>query len=259
MRGIYNYGNTCYFNAAIQALAHCPQLSMLFYNDINYNCEITNEYKKILKELFKDETSPVNPRGLLHAFKNKFPEFNNLNQHDSAEVIFKLIDVFEKSVGKELITDIFNCEIIQETKWIDNVKKNSILKSSYTIIDLYVDDNSDLYNLIKKNNAQSEILDYKDDYGRIFNAVKTNSFSKFGKIISFSFSMYEEKYKISIPMKFEGRTLFSCIIHNGVANSGHYGILVKNVNWYIIDDCSVSEIKLDESEISGSFYMAFYR
>ena len=120
MRGLYNLGNTCYFNTAIQCLAHVPPLTQHFFDtDLSRcQCDITKEYQKIVHYLFiKGETKPVSPSDLLGAFRVRFPRFDPGRQHDAQEVVLLLIDVFEESLGKEFITDLFNGDESQETAW----------------------------------------------------------------------------------------------------------------------------------------------
>ena len=98
MRGLWNLGNTCYFNTAVQCLAHVPPLTKHLFSIQPYtgSCEITREYQKIVRALFiKGETAPVSPSDLLGAFRNRFPQFASNEQHDAQEVILHLIDVFE--------------------------------------------------------------------------------------------------------------------------------------------------------------------
>jgi hypothetical protein len=80
------------------------------------DCEITKEYRSIVRKLFsKSEVGPVDPSPLLGVFRTRFPDFANARQHDAQEVIICLIDVFEKSLGKEFIKSIFNGEETTET------------------------------------------------------------------------------------------------------------------------------------------------
>jgi len=77
-------------------------------------------------------------------------------------------------------------------------------------------------------------------------------------VIMFTFAMYERKYKIEIPLTFEGKSLFAVVLHMGIQWGGHYAMAVKRYDkWFIKDDDSVREIS--EPPTSGSFYMACYR
>jgi len=259
MRGLWNLGNTCYFNTAIQCLAHVPALSRHFFL-VPYEgpCEITREYQKVVKKLFlKDHTDAVSPSDLLGAFRVRFPSFANSGQHDAQEVILHLIDVFECSLGKEFITDLFNGEETQETIYPGGVSQ---VKSQFTTLILDVNEPTTLGDLLKDRAEPSAIGDYTDASGNTHHvAAVRNKISSWPKIISFSFSMYDYKFPIEIPFNFEGRNVFACILHQGAKSGGHYAVLVKrNGKWYIKDDGSVQEVPQIEI-LRGDFYMAFYR
>ena len=117
MRGLVNLGNTCYFNTAIQCLAHVPALSKhLFLNDYEGTCALTKEYQKVARQLFlSGKDDPVLPDKLLNEFRTKFSSFAGGGQHDAQEVIVCMIDVLETSLGKDIIQEIFNGVEVQET------------------------------------------------------------------------------------------------------------------------------------------------
>lgn len=271
MRGLFNLGNTCYFNTAVQCLAHVPPLTKhLFSADLsNSECTITKEYQKVVKQLFiHGKTDPVNPRELLDAFRGRFPDFANSGQHDAQEVILHLIDVFEQSIGKEFITDIFNGEDSQETVYPTGI---STIKTPFTTLILDVSEPVHLNDLVKHREEYTGIKGYTDNDGVTHNvAAIRNKVATWPKIISFSFSMYDYKFPIEIPHGFMGRKLFACVVHSGVQYGGHYSLLVKRRTedpegsgvfkdkWYAKDDESVHEINMP-SQLRGQFYQAWFR
>jgi len=261
MRGLCNLGNTCFFNTAIQALVHCAPLTTHLFSIDPYEgqCEITKEYQKIAHELFlKDrDTVPVNPSALLEAFRARYPRFANLDQHDAQEVVLLLIDVFECSLGRDLVTNIFNGEETQETLWSEG---SSTVKNSFTTIILDVKEPCKLEALMDERVEPIYIQNYKDDAGKTHGtATIKRTVSRWPTITCFSFSMYDRKFPIELPVTFEGRRLFSAIIHAGVQRGGHYALLVRrHGTWYIKDDETVRELPTIEI-FRGEFYMAFYR
>jgi ubiquitin C-terminal hydrolase len=258
MRGLFNLGNTCYFNTAVQCLAHIPALSRhLFLNDYEGPCEITREYQKVAKQLFlSGKSDPVDPRALLAVFKTKFSAFADGGQHDAQEVIVCLIDIFEKSLGKEFITEIFNGEEIQETVFPGGVSKRSEI---FTTLILDVNSETDLVTLLKEREKHVGISDYIDENGNKHNvAAIGRRVIKWPKILCFTFSMYSRKFPIEIPTEIYDRKLFAVVLHSGMMFGGHYAIAVKRYGkWYIKDDDTVSE--LNEPPRKGPFYMALYR
>lgn len=258
MRGLVNLGNTCYFNSAIQCLAHVPALSKYMFL-ISYDgpCAITREYQRIAKQLFlKDGKDPINPSQLLDEFRKKFPHFANSSQHDAQEVIVHLIDVFEHSLGKQIVQSIFNGEEIQETTYPDG---SSTTTTTFTTLILDVNSNSKLEQLLEERLRHSIISDYIDSCGKKHHvAAIQRRIHKWPDVIMFTFAMYERKYKIDIPLEFQGKKLFAVVLHMGIQWGGHYAIAVKRYDkWFIKDDDTVREIS--EPPTIGSFYMACYR
>lgn len=260
MRGLYNLGNTCYFNTAIQCLAHVPPLTKHFFS-INLDsctCQITLEYQKVVRQLFlKDRTDPVSPSDLLGFFRVRFVNFANAGQHDAQEVILHLIDVFELSLGKEFIQDIFNGEDAQETVYPSGM---STVKTPFTTLILDVTEPCRLQDLIEDREDHRGLEGYTDNTGKTHNvAAVRNRIVKWPKVISFTFAMYEYKFPIEIPEEFQGKKLFACVLHQGISRGGHYALLVKRFDkWYIKDDDTVREIPKIEI-FKGEFYQAWYR
>jgi len=259
MRGLWNLGNTCYFNTAVQCLAHVPPLTKHFFdNEYEGPCDVTKEYQKIVKQLFlKGKTDPVSPSDLIGAFRIRFPDFADGQQHDAQEVILHLIDLFEHSIGKEFIMDLFNGTEAQETMWEDGM---STIRTPFTTLLLDVSEPCRLNDLLEDRIEPIPIENYKDERGKTYEAAMVrNRIEKWPKFISFSFSMYDYKFPIEIPLEFEGRKLFACVLHQGHKNGGHYALLVKRFDkWYIKDDESVREVPQIQS-LRGEFYLAFYR
>ncbi len=260
MRGLYNLGNTCYFSTAIQCLAHVPPLTRhFFFTDLtNCPCDITKEYQKVVKQLFvKGETKPVSPSDLLGAFRIRFPQFDPMRQHDAQEVVLLLIDVFEESIGKEFITDLFNGEEVQEISWKGGSSK---ITNPFTTLILDVSEPGRLQDLIDDRQKAILIQNYKQEEGTEHaEAQVTRGVARWPKFINFSFSMYDYKFPIEIPFEFEGRMLFACILHMGHKQGGHYALLVRRYNkWYIKDDETIHEVP-DILNMKGEFYQAWYR
>lgn len=260
MRGLWNLGNTCYFNTAVQCLAHVPPLTKHFFSLEPYTgpCEITREYQKVVRALFtRDKTEPVSPSDLLGAFRVRFPQFASNQQHDAQEVILHLIDAFEKSLGKEIIQDIFNGEDAQETVWSEGM---SITKTPFTTLILDVTEPCRLEDLLKDRQEERSLEGFVDDDGKSFAvAAIRNKVMKWPRIVSFSFSMYDYKFPVEIPFEIEGRKLFACVLHQGAQRGGHYALLVRRFDkWYLKDDENVREVPHIKT-FKGEFYQAWYR
>lgn len=254
-----NLGNTCYFNAAVQCLAHVPPLSKFLLAAEPYDgpCDITREYQKVVTELFTSgKFDPVNPKALLHAFRTRFPAFEGGAQHDAQEVIILLIDVFEKSIGQKFIKSIFNGVETQETVYPGGISKKN---SEFVTLMLHPDGPTSLEGLVQKRLKHVGIEGYEDDTGKKHHVAAVRQVvTTWPRVFGVTFAMYNNKFQIEIPQEFEGRKLFAIVLHHGIQWGGHYALAVRRFDkWYIKDDETVSEI--NEVPKTGPWYMAWYR
>lgn len=220
MRGLKNLGNTCYFNVAVQCLAHVPTLAQqLILHDYTGLCAITFEYQKVIRQLFiKGVDSPVDPSDLLGAFREIFPEFEEKIQHDAQEVVIKLMAVFEKSLGMKCFNGTEDGQLM-------------------TTMIIPVTEPSSLEDLLEGNKVTT-----------------------WPQVTSFTFVMYDHKFPVILPFENNGKRLFAVIMHKGHLEEGHYALLVKvHDKWYIKEDSIVYEIPYSIELMRGEFYMAFYR
>jgi len=260
MRGLWNLGNTCWFNTACQALAHVPPLTKHFF-DVPYEgpCNITREYQKVVRQLFvRGKTDPVSPSDLIGAFRARFPSFVVGQQHDAQEAVLLLIDVFEESLGKEFIQGLFNGEEVQKTIWDSGCSE---VRTPFTTLLMDVNEPCRLQDLIDDRKEPVILEGYTDNQGKTHaSAAVERKVARWPKFTSFSFSMYDSyKFPIELPFEFKGLKLFACIMHQGHRNGGHYALLVRRYDkWYVKDDCTITEVPSIDI-LKGEFYMAFYR
>jgi ubiquitin C-terminal hydrolase len=259
MRGLVNLGNTCYFNTAVQCLAHVPPLSKFLFEADPYDgpCDVTREYQKVARQLFlKDVDGPVNPGTLLAAFRTRFPAFAGGAQHDAQEVIVLLIDVFEKSIGQKFIKSIFNGQECQETVYPGGVSKKT---NEFVTLILGPNEPTSLEKLVEARLKHTGIEGYVDDSGQRHHVAAVRTVvTQWPRVFGVTFSMYDQKFPIEIPQEFQGHKLFAAVIHQGIQWGGHYALLVRRWDkWYIKDDETVTE--LNEVPKCAPFYMAWYR
>jgi hypothetical protein len=135
----------------------------------------------------------------------------------------------------------------------------STVKTPFTTLVLDVSEPCRLQDLIDDRLEEQPIEGYMDSNGKTHEmAAVRHRVSKWPRIVSFSFSMYDYKFPIEIPFEFEGRKLFACVLHQGVQRGGHYALLVRRFNkWYLKDDETVKEV--EPTNFKGEFYQAWYR
>lgn len=109
--GLYNLGNTCFFNAAVQCLIRVQPLtaymmSPSFEKQLNVNNplgsrgEIAMAYRNFLMDICSGTTKPRNPRNLKNAIGSKYRIFANYSQQDPQELLNSLLDGIHEDLNQ---------------------------------------------------------------------------------------------------------------------------------------------------------------
>ncbi|XP_051954700.1 ubiquitin carboxyl-terminal hydrolase 20-like [Xyrauchen texanus] len=110
LTGMKNIGNSCYMNAALQALSNCPPLTQFFLDcsglvRTDKKPALCKSYQKLISELWhKKRPSYVIPTSLFHGIKLVNPMFRGYAQQDTQEFLRCLMDQLHEEL-KEALTD----------------------------------------------------------------------------------------------------------------------------------------------------------
>lgn len=107
LTGLQNLGNTCYMNAALQALSNCPQLTgfMLDCSSFISKQGLAKAYLRLMRDMWSDRRpSYVVPSGIAQGIKKVCPAFKGYSQHDAQEFLRCLLDQLHEELKDAVIT-----------------------------------------------------------------------------------------------------------------------------------------------------------
>jgi ubiquitin C-terminal hydrolase len=273
MKGIYNIGNSCYLNSALQMLFNSDDFKIITKGTIIEN--IINNYYNCLNYYNPSEIK------ILVAKNNKL--FNNTDQQDSYEFMIYLFDVLDKILSNNSLSNnnslnimsilynkfgiqtTFNikCKMINCNKESNNISTELFLQLPIT------DDLSDSYRKYK----MIERLENDNAYSCINCKMKTTArrntiTSKWPDNLiivlkRFDHLMRKDNRKVNIPLNWRhGYKLKGGIIHLGNYGGGHYIYYgEENNNWFIANDTNISSISNIEDFMNNNgatSYMLYY-
>ncbi|XP_072296762.1 ubiquitin carboxyl-terminal hydrolase 33 isoform X2 [Eucyclogobius newberryi] len=108
LTGLKNIGNTCYMNAALQALSNCPPLTQFFLEcgalvRTDKKPALCKSYQKLVSDLWhKNRPSYVVPTSLFQGIKAINPMFRGYSQQDSQEFLRCLMDQLHEELKEPL-------------------------------------------------------------------------------------------------------------------------------------------------------------
>ncbi|XP_037296928.1 ubiquitin carboxyl-terminal hydrolase 20 isoform X2 [Manduca sexta] len=111
--GLQNMGNTCYMNAALQALSNTAPLTSYFLEcaaavavlAADKKPGISRAYQKLIKEMWSRRSRGyVVPNGILYGIRNVHPMFRGYHQHDTQEFLRCFMDQLHEEL-KEPVWD----------------------------------------------------------------------------------------------------------------------------------------------------------
>uniref|UniRef100_A0A3B3SA57 Ubiquitin carboxyl-terminal hydrolase 33 n=1 Tax=Paramormyrops kingsleyae TaxID=1676925 RepID=A0A3B3SA57_9TELE len=109
LTGLKNIGNTCYMNAALQALSNCPPLTQFFVDcgglvRTEKKPALCKSYQKLVCDLWhKNRPSYVVPTNLFQGIKTVNPMFRGYSQQDSQEFLRCLMDQLHEELKEAVV------------------------------------------------------------------------------------------------------------------------------------------------------------
>lgn len=101
--GLYNLGNTCYMNSALQCLVHIQVFTNYIIKGefkVQSGLKLTNEYRNLLKSMISNSKKgiPTNPKLFKKLLGTLNDQFKGFDQQDSSEFLHFILD----SIHEEL-------------------------------------------------------------------------------------------------------------------------------------------------------------
>ncbi|XP_043838502.1 ubiquitin carboxyl-terminal hydrolase 20 isoform X2 [Dromiciops gliroides] len=112
LTGLKNLGNSCYMNAALQALSNCPPLTQFFLEcgglvRTDKKPALCKSYQKLVSEVWhKKRPSYVVPTSLSHGIKLVNPMFRGYAQQDTQEFLRCLMDQLHEELKEPMAADV---------------------------------------------------------------------------------------------------------------------------------------------------------
>ena len=244
MKGIYNIGNSCYLNSALQMLFNSNGFREIINNTV---------FEKIIENY--DNSNIFNPMDIKKIVSNSHNMFANTDQQDSYEFIIYLFDVLDKLLGKNnKLYDKFGikttinikCKISICEKESDNVSTELFLQLPITD-ELDLSDSYRTYKSVEKLENDNAYFCEKCNK-KVLARRKTITTKWPDNLIivlkRFDYNMRKDNRNINIPLNWRhGYKLKGGIIHMGSYGGGHYIYFgEENNEWFIANDSHISKI-----------------
>lgn len=241
MKGLLNFGNSCYFNAAIQCICQIPVLSNYFIlNKYKGSCPFILELRDIIKLMWIDKSEIIiNHNKLFILFKKRYKQFDNYLQHDVQEAIICILDILDNDIPlikEEMYANVDKLVVYPNGK--------SITTEKYLIHFIYpTDTHKTISETVQLMQDWSSVTDYEDDTKKIWPiAAVRSTIVNNPKVIILSLG-YRNNISLdeNIYINNNKYSLISTAVHIGGERSGHYASFGKHRGkWYLKDDDKIS-------------------
>ena len=254
-----NNSNRCWFNAAIQAVLHIPQISNLMRDEIfekilvkkrKNSSDFAVELSRIAQEYwstFKHE-KVINIDALFEIFVKINRNFGGKKMYDATEAFLAIIETLDGAfVAKESLPLPEGANV---DSWNDHIKKT---KSSF-LSDILLGQSKRTYKeetsyehfsalTLSKPSVEAGIEDYLHDEDTGI----TREFTKLPLILPIIFQKSADKnfvhYETSMVISDVEYILFTVMLHAGNHTGGHWVSMGANAGvWNLFDDSKCTRI-----------------
>jgi ubiquitin C-terminal hydrolase len=285
LRGFNNLGNTCYMNAALQALlsSNVMNTAMLLYiqksqNSVSKFSPVLLEYCRIILELLSNNTSTTYaPRSFKNNLDRINPWFCGTNQHDSHELMVYMINEFADEKKEKGMTNLIKKLCFGKYKQYVCCSECKNVSESYSnfldvLLPIPETRNPDLEECFKKF-AEYDTLSGKEKWfcptcKKKVVANKKMEIHEVPEVAVFTLNRFKGTRKNETPVRIyqyielEGKKLklISTINHSGGTGGGHYVAHVsRKDNWYVADDSHIRESNVENVLNNPGVYIMIYQ
>ncbi len=253
MKGLVNFGNTCYFNSAVQCLLQVPYITnYLILKKYSGDCDFTKALINVARGMWLgDKTGSITPTELFSIFTEKCPLFANREEHDSQEALLIMLDILKKSIP-ECIKNTFELELINEVV-TPRGKTSNVMSTDVIVLSPPGDTIKDM---LKNDEEWVTITDHAEHSLLV---KRTKISPKLPKAL-----ILTSVNGVSNPEEtFEIENVTYCLtaasLYYGNGTSGHYVCIGKHKNkWYLKDDTNVIQIETIPTH-NKCYYVLIYK
>lgn len=258
MKGLPNFGNTCYFNSALQCLFQVPHLTNYFLqvDATAPESQFVAEYRRVIRQYWSDDRQVIDLRVLLGLFTERFTQFRGDDQQDAHEVVTCMLDMFNQTVIKH----IFGGQVKQETMCPSG--KSELNEDIFALVLYPPQTGCSVSRALEDHLKYVTVPEYTDAKGKTHHVSVTRTvFTQVPKTLILSFQgrkVITVSEDHSLRVGDAVKTLFALVAHVGDETGGHYVAFTKHSGvWFYKNDMHVSTVESPPEQ--AYYYLAMYK